>query len=464
MSIRIPLITDYDSKGVDKAIKDFQQLEGAGAKAGFAIKKAAVPAAVAVAGLAVALGDSVKAAMEDQASQAQLALTLGNVTGATDDQLKATENMITKMSLASGVADDELRPALASLVRGTKDVGEANKALALAQDVAAGSGKSLGEVSDALAKAYGGNMKGLQALSPEIKAMIKDGASLDDVMNVLGGTFGGAMATQAATAQGEMKRFSVGIAEAKESIGYALMPVLEAVMKPLMAFSEWAQTHTKTFLIIAGVIGGIAIAILAINAAMRIYEATQVAVNAVIAIYNALLYANPVTLIIIAIVAFIAILAALYFKFDSVRKIVDTVFTAMKVGIGFVADAFITAGSAIYNAFKTVFNGIAKLWNNTVGKISFSLPSWIPVIGGSGFSMPQIPMMANGGIVNSPTLAMIGEAGPEAVVPLGRGGGMGNITVNITGGLDSSAEIGQAVVNAIRAFNRTNGPAQISVA
>jgi phage-related minor tail protein len=73
-------------------------------------------------------------------------------------------------------------------------------------------------------------------------------------------------------------------------------------------------------------------------------------------------------------------------------------------------------------------------------------------------------MLANGGIVNSPTLAMIGEAGPEAVVPLGRGGGMGNITVNITGGLDSSAEIGQAVVNAIRAFNRTNGPAQISVA
>jgi len=464
MSIRIPLITDYDSKGVDKAIKDFQQLEGAGAKAGFAIKKAAVPAAVAVAGLAVALGDSVKAAMEDQASQAQLALTMENVTGATDAQLKAQEQMITKMSLASGVADDELRPALASLVRGTKDIEEANKALALAQDVAAGSGKSLGEVSDALAKAYGGNMKGLQALSPEIKAMIKDGASLDDVMNVLGGTFGGAMATQAATAQGEMKRFSVGISEAKESIGYALMPVLEAVMKPLMAFSQWAQTHTQTFLIIAGVIGGIAIAILAINAAMRIYEATQIAVNAVTAIYNALLLANPITLIILAVVAFIAVMVLLYNKFDVVHKFVNTVFTALKTGISLVADAFTTAGSAIYGAFKFAFNGIAKLWNNTVGKISFTLPSWIPVIGGSGFSMPQIPLLANGGIVNSPTLAMIGEAGPEAVVPLGRGGGMGNITVNITGGLDSSAEIGQAVVNAIRAFNRTNGPAQISVA
>jgi hypothetical protein len=134
-----------------------------------------------------------------------LALTLENVTGATDAQVKASEDMIAQMSRASGVADSELRPALASLVRGTKDIATATDALGLAQDISAGSGKSLAEVSDALAKAYGGNMKGLQALSPEIKAMIKDGASLDDVMNVLGGTFGGAAAEAADTAAGKFK-------------------------------------------------------------------------------------------------------------------------------------------------------------------------------------------------------------------------------------------------------------------
>jgi hypothetical protein len=37
-----------------------------------------------------------------------------------------------------------------------------------------------------------------------------------------------------------------------------------------------------------------------------------------------------------------------------------------------------------------------------------------------------------------------------------------NVTVN--GGLDSSSAIGQNVVNALRAFNRTNGPAQFQVA
>jgi hypothetical protein len=403
--------------------------------------------------------------MEDQAEQVQLALALENVTGATDEQIKATEDMISKMSLASGVADSELRPAFASLVRGTKDIATATDALALAQDISAGSGKDLATVSDALAKAYGGNMKGLQALSPEIKAMIKDGASLEDVINVLGGSFGGASAAAANTAEGGMKRLGIALAETKESIGAALIPVVEALLPYLLAFGDWAQNNTQTFLIIAAAIGGIAGTILALNAAMKVYAAAQMIVNGVVAVFNALLLANPVTLIVLAIVAFIAILTALYFKFDSVRKIVDTVFQGMLKGGKAVFDGLTTYFTAIFNIYKSLFNGIAKLWNGTVGKLAFNIPSWVPVIGGKGFEVPEIPMLAEGGIVTGPTLAMIGERGPEAVVPLsGRGGGMGNYTININGGLGSSAEIGTAVVNAIRAFNRQNGPANIAVA
>jgi hypothetical protein len=464
-SVNIPIISEFDAKGTQKAIKEFQSLEGASKKASFAIKKAAVPAAAAIAGLGFALVGATKAAMEDQAEQVQLALALENVTGATDEQIKATEDMISKMSLASGVADSELRPAFASLVRGTKDIATATDALALAQDISAGSGKDLATVSDALAKAYGGNMKGLQALSPEIKAMIKDGATLEDVINVLGGSFGGASAAAANTAEGGMKRLGIALAETKESIGAALIPVVEALLPYLIAFGDWAQNNTQTFLIIAAAIGGIAGTILALNAAMKVYAAAQMIVNGVVAVFNALLLANPVTLIVLAIVAFIAILTALYFKFDSVRKIVDTVFQGMLKGGKAVFDGLTTYFGAIFNIYKSLFNGIAKLWNGTVGKLAFNIPSWVPVIGGKGFEVPEIPMLADGGIVTGPTLAMIGERGPEAVIPLsGRGGGMGNYTININGGLGSSAEIGTAVVNAIRAFNRQNGPANIAVA
>jgi len=465
MAVILPIISEFDAKGTQRAIKEFQKLEGASAKAQFAIKKAALPAAAAVAGLGLALVGATKAAMEDQAEQVQLALALQNVTGATDAQVKASEDMISKMSLASGVADSELRPALASLVRGTKDIEEANRALALAQDISAGSGKDLATVSDALAKAYGGNMKGLAALSPEIKAMIKDGASLEDVMNVLGGSFGGASEAAANTAEGGMKRLGIALAETKESIGAALIPIVEALMPHLIAFGAWAQENTKVFLIVAGAIGGIAATILILNTAMKVYAAGQMIVNGVVAIFNALLALNPIGLVILAIVAFIAILAALYFKFEVVRKIVDTVFQVMLAGGKAVFDGLTTYFTGVFNIFKTLFNGIAKLWNNTVGKLAFKIPSWVPGLGGFGFEVPNIPYLAEGGIVTGPTLAMIGERGPEAVIPLsGRNSGMGGITINITGGLSSSADIGKAVVNAIRQFNLTNGPANIQVA
>jgi hypothetical protein len=79
----------------------------------------------------------------------------------------------------------------------------------------------------------------------------------------------------------------------------------------------------------------------------------------------------------------------------------------------------------------------------------------------------NIPAMAEGGIVTGPTLALIGEAGPEAVVPLSQMGNMatgGGVTINVAGGLSTSAEIGQSVVNALRAYSRTAGPLQLNVA
>lgn len=79
-----------------------------------------------------------------------------------------------------------------------------------------------------------------------------------------------------------------------------------------------------------------------------------------------------------------------------------------------------------------------------------------------------IPAMADGGIVTGPTLALIGEQGSEAVIPLNQmgkmGGGGGAITVNVNGGLATSAEVGRAVVDAIRQFNQVSGPANIRVA
>jgi phage-related protein len=72
----------------------------------------------------------------------------------------------------------------------------------------------------------------------------------------------------------------------------------------------------------------------------------------------------------------------------------------------------------------------------------------------------NIPAMAAGGVVMGPTTALIGEAGPEAIIPLNKMGSMGgtyNITVNAGMG-SNGAQIGEQIVNAIRKYERTSGP------
>ena len=464
MAIRIPIISDFDSKGLDKAVKEFQQLEGVGAKSAFAIKKAALPAAAAIGGLAVALGDATKAAMEDAAAQDQLAGVLERSGLATEDQIAMNEMWISSLSRATATADDDLRPALATLVQSTGSLEYSQELLSQALDISASTGADLSTTVDALSKAYNGNMKGLKALDASLIPMIADGASFEDVMSTLAATTGGAATDAANTAAGQMKNLSIQLGEAKESIGAALLPAVAAIIPYFVEFAGWLQENTKLVLIIAGVIGGLATVILTLNFAMKAWTAIQTIVNGLTLAWNALLAANPITIVILAIVAFIAILTALYFKFDGVRQIVDTVFQAIKTGVTASLDFLGDYVQGVLNIYKNIFNTIARLWNNTIGSLSFEFPDWVPGLGGKGFSVPNIPLLAEGGIVRSATLAVVGEAGPEAVVPLDRAGGFGNVTVNVTGGLATSAEIGQAVINAIRAYNRTGGPANIQVA
>lgn len=74
----------------------------------------------------------------------------------------------------------------------------------------------------------------------------------------------------------------------------------------------------------------------------------------------------------------------------------------------------------ISTPFKYAFNAIAKLWNNTVGKLSFKVPDWVPGMGGKGWDVPDIPTFARGAVLDRPTFGMFAEAGREALVPLDR--------------------------------------------
>ena len=422
MSVVLNIFSEFDSSGVQKAKKEFSQLDGAAEKTKFAFKKALIPATAAVGALGAALFDATKGAIEDAAAQDLLANNLRKTTGATDKQIAANEDWIATQGRLLGVTDDELRPVLAKLAKATGDVTLAQQYANQAMDIATATGKPLASVTDAITKAMGGNMTALAKLAPEYRTLIKDGADFETVMSLIADTTGGAASEAANTAAGRMRRLSVAVGETKESIGSSLLPVIEAALPKLNQFSDWAQKNPQVFTTVALAIGGIATATMAVNAAMA---------------------TNPYVLAAAGVIALAVAFEKLYSAVDNISKV---------GGIGArLLGAIVSGPLAGGNIIGSIFGKPAKAKGGT-SAADFRM-----------FDMANIPGLAEGGIVTSPTLALIGEGnGPEAVVPLSRAGefGMGggnNVTIHVNGGDP------QQVVNALRRYMQVNGSVPIRV-
>jgi hypothetical protein len=480
MAISIPIISEFVDTGVKKAVKEFKQLETTGAKAQFALKKAAIPAAAAMGALTVAMGDAVKAAMEDEKAQQLLARQLKASTGATDNQIKSVEKYITVQGRNLGITDDQLRPALAGLVRVTKDVDEAQKATNLAMDIAAAKGTSLETVTKAMEKAYGGNLNALAKLDPSVRQMIKDGASLEEVFATLQGTFSGAAKEASNTAAGGFAKMKLALDETKESIGAALLPAIQKVLPYLQRAAEWAQDNPKAFTIIAGTIAGVATAILAVNAAMAL---------------------NPFGLIAVGIAALVTGITIAYTRFETFRNIVRAVINGVASYIEFMANAWVKATNTIIRGLNLInpFKDIPYLGDVKLGRIggdgggsrstvaAISAGDMPGAGGGAGGGSGAIPGLG-AGVAQSAASRATSAARSAVVVPKGPDGYVGpmglpeislgglrldqidpsiggtlgmaaapDVTINVNGGDPN------AVVDALREYMRQNGSIPITV-
>lgn len=125
--------------------------------------------------------------------------------------------------------------------------------------------------------------------------------------------------------------------------------------------------------------------------------------------------------------------AAFRFIYDNVVKPVagfigttlDNIGQAFRNVFGGVSSFMRDTFNALVGIIKTPLNSIIGFINKVIdalNTIQVEIPDWVPVWGGYtfGINIPNIPKLAEGGFVNSPTMALIGEAGPEVVVPLDR--------------------------------------------
>lgn len=157
--------------------------------------------------------------------------------------------------------------------------------------------------------------------------------------------------------------------------------------------------------------------------------------NAAQRIFNLTLLTSPITWIVLGITALIAVIVLIATKTDWfqkgwkaawgwIRQAASNTWDFLKKIPGWIETAFSKVANFIIAPYKFAFNQIAKLWNSTIGGLSFTVPGWVPGIGGKGFSVPNIPTFHSGGVVPGafgtvvPILAMGGER-----VSSGRGDG-----------------------------------------
>lgn len=242
MAINIPIFSSLDTKGFDRARKEFKSLEGFGAKAGFIVKNAMLPIAAAAGGVAAGLGVAAKAAAEDEKSMAQLEGQLRRSVGATQAQIDAVSGYVDQTQLALGVTDTMVRQGLGTLVRATKDTTKAQELMNLALDISAATGKDAESVAIALAKSYGGQLSSLKKLGiPLDEATIKT-KDFDAAQQQLADTFGGAAQANANTFSGRVQRLKLRFEEMVEAVGYKVLPILTDLVEKITdlvdAFSE----------------------------------------------------------------------------------------------------------------------------------------------------------------------------------------------------------------------------------
>ena len=426
---------------------------------------------------AVAFGaSSLKAAEEAEQVQARVAAIIKATGGAANVTAKQIDKFAGAQQMLVGIDDEVLKKSYGILLTFKNVRNEAGKgndifnrtAKSLADLSAAGFGDT-DSAAKAMGKALQDPIKGITALSRAgvtfsadqkqmIESLVKTGDLLGAQKIILGEVEGqvGGTAAAGVTASEKMK---IAFGEVQEQLGTALLPVFQKVSQwfldkgipALQQFLKWSKENQPAVLAFAAALGTLVLAVGAVNAAMWA------------------LSINPIVLIIAAIIAGLALLTIGFVYAYNKSELFKTTVDGLKDKLMSIPPIL----NAVWGGIKGAFNLWAAGWEIMVNSFIIGLNA---IIRGVNFIKPgddfptishvKLPRLAEGGIVTQPTIAMIGEAGPEAIVPLHGNSGMGgNITINVQASpLSSPSDVGAAVVDALKAYERRNGSLKLKIA
>ena len=478
----------------DRATRALNDVAGASDKTGKklgGLGKTAGLVGVAVGVMAVKFGkDSVAAFADSEKSQAALTLAYSKFPKVADVGIESLRSYNSELARKTTFDDDAFASGQAVLAQFDLTGKQIKSLTPLLADYATKTGKDLPTAATDLGKAFMGNTKALKTLGINYKLTGDKAADQAAITELLRMKVGGAAEVMGGTAAGKAQILGNQYGELQEQAGSKLVPALTKLAEVGLKVVDFTSRNAQVIGPLVVGLGTLAGVVWAVNTAQKAGAATTAAWTTVKGLFitstnvetgaqskgivvavaskaamlagaaatgvatgaqwllNAALTANPIGLVIVAVAGLVAGLVLAYKKSETFRNIVQGAMRGVQVAFGWVVDKgadlvgwftglpgkIAAMGKGLVNIitwpYRTAFGLIAKAWNSTVGKLSFTVPDWVPKLGGKGWSMPtlpeSIPALAKGGIVTRPTLALIGEAGPEAVIPLSRGRGGGN--------------------------------------
>lgn len=496
--IKINILTNFNGAGFAKLQRELKRLDTPIEKLG-AVTRSLAPAAQIGLVAMTALGAAALRAAEDAqvadrrlSSIAQSMNLFGSQTEAVTNRLRAFADQTMKQT---AIDDEVIKGTQAKLLTfknlaATADVmgGAMDRATLAAIDLAAAGFGSAETNATQLGKALQDPIKGITALAragvtfteqekAKIKVLVQSGKMLeaqDMILSAIETQVGG---TAAATATGSAK-MAVAFGEMQEAIGNALLPVLETLVPLITGLFDYIAKNSIVITVLAGIMGALAVAILAVNFALNANPIVKVITLV------AALAAGAVVLIDYLVNlsgGWAKLFAAIGKGLAEVGKFFTTVFDAVATFMAGIINGLSTRFENFINTIISGLNGIISLANSalslistvTGGAVNIQVPK-VPTV-----SIPKVPVktpakiptkvpkLALGGIVMPQpggVLANIAEAGqPEAVIPLNKMSQYTNnkpqnvYNINVNGGVGSGSTIGRAIVEAIKSYERTSG-------
>lgn len=391
-----------------------QRLGRAGGRMGGMVTRGLRTAGLAAgAGLAIGLKKSADAAIESEKSQARLKTQLEAAGLSYEKYADRIDAVLQKQSQLSGLDDEDLQDSFTNIVRATGDVNEALRLNALAADYARAKGVEVADAGQLLAKVYSGNVGVLgrqgiaidkvttaqdrlkatneDATDAQKRAAVEDDkrATAQRAIAVLQEKFAGQAEAYGKTTAGSMDRTAVAGENLGEVVGGYLTPIITKVAEALTRFIGQMQSGQGAggkFVAVMKTIGAaiatvvrfllehenvakaVGIAIAALTVTLGIYKAGVIAATTATkvatvaskafagaqALVNLALRANPIGLVVTALVALGAAFVVAYKKSETFRTIVDAAWAGIKAA----AQTAWTVLKGIFGAMKTAIGGV----------------------------------------------------------------------------------------------------------